>query len=381
MAKKVTVESHVKAIENANVFLLKGKKPVILEALEMEDETVTVSFKSLNKDNKVMPKAKEVTLKSIFEITPIKGKLESFASISEAAVARAMKAYASSMNGSANGKKKAGSPVREAKKLFTELNKLTKAMGKTESKAEIKSLKAAQRKTLKAINKAGYEVESTEKDWSLIDPNAKKKDRVIVTRKLVKAKASKKGKEKAAKVKAEKVVALLKKEKKVVTAKVIKDTKTGKKVEFKLDGEKVQRAVKADFIFGDRAEAKEALKELKGGKKKKASKKAEPKKTAKAKDKKAAKKTAKKEKAAPAAKVFAVLKKEGKVVRAKVLKTLKSGSIKAEYKVDGEKTSGTFKKGFTFESRPEAREALKALKGGKKKAGSKKKAPARQKAA
>lgn len=282
MAKEtIDVKGIKETLSGNEIFLFGGKKVILVTDTEAKKSGVTVAYKKVTSEGSVGRKALSVTITQPGELVPIKGKVVQSVSISEAALNRAMKVAS---NGKGKGKKsaKASGPV-------------------------------------------------------------------------------------------EKVFALLRKEKKVVKAKVLKATKTGKKVEFKLDGEKEARALKDDFLFDDRDEAREALKELKGTGKK--GKKAAGKKTAKETGKKAAdEKAAKSAKKTAKAKCYLLLKKEKKVVTGRIVKELSSGKIKVQYKdpEDEEKVSKSFKGDFIFEDRAEAKAALKTLKGDGKKASSKK---------
>lgn len=64
------------------------------------------------------------------------------------------------------------------------------------------------------------------------------------------------------------------------------------------------------------------------------------------------------------AKVYVVLRKEKKVVAAKVLKDTRAGA-KCSFRLDGEVVERSIREQYMFDTRPEAREALSELKGGK----------------
>lgn len=365
MAKStIDVKGIEKNIQAGDIFLMDGKKQIVVDDYEVKKAGVVIDFRNVGKEGKLSNKEQNAEITSAYELIPIKGKLVTTVTATEAAVNRAMKEWMKANGNADTGKSsKAGKKAsksddkavkREMKKAFSTMLKNLKTIVKSDDKDEIKEAKAENRKLVKAINKAGFSLQEEDGEIALLDGDEEE----VATRKLPAAKADKKAGKTSAKAgkkadKPKKVYALLKKEKKVVTAKALKKTKSGAKCAFKLDGETEERSIKSEFIFEDRTDAKAALKELKGGGKKASSKKT---------DKKADKKKADKPK-----KVYVAAKK--KVLAGKLVKELSSGKLKIEFKdSDGDKVLKSFKPEVVFESKAEAK---KALKGTDKKAGKK----------
>jgi hypothetical protein len=370
MAKQaIDVKGIEKNLEASDIFLFGGKKQIVVDDYDVKKGTVAVGYRAIGKFGNLSKKEYTANVNDPAQLLPIRGRLTTTASITETALKRAMNAWlkANQNDTGASGTtvKSEKQALRAVKRDFSGYARNLKLVAKSDDSAERKELKAENRKALRAITKAGYGIRDEEnkivlftklgalKSMKTVDImsrrtlTAAKATRTTKTTKTTKAAKSTKAAKTSAKAK---VYVVLRKEKKVVAAKVLKDTRAGAKCSFRLDGEVIERSIREQYMFDTRTEARESLAELKGGK---TSRQKAP---------------AKKTKAEAADKVFIMLKAHKKVVVGKRIKESANGKkARVTFKdpAEGEVVTKTVSSAIIFESRPEARAALRSIGNGK----------------
>ena len=283
MAKStVDVKGIEATLKAGDIFLLGGKKQIVVDGYDAKKGGVTIDFRKVGKEGKLSTKSASLEVTEPTELLPLKGKIVSTVSISEKALDRAMKAYAKG-NGKTSRSAKVDKSTKTGKSVKADKPAKVYAVLKKEKKVvSAKVLKETSSGKKCEFRFEGEKISRSIKDEFIFDDRSEAKAALkelkggkstkAVTKSSEKKAASKKEpKTSEAKAGSKKVYVILKSANKVVSGKFVKETANGAKTKVIFrdpeQEEKVTRSFKNELVFEDRPEAKAALKALKNGKK------------------------------------------------------------------------------------------------------------------